>query len=80
MLARNSSSTGFGRSAIVMYPLESIIQDQVLETQGIGVTACSLCAKKLSEVCENTPQILIAKAEDVQNPVENSKFRLPPMF
>ena len=77
MLARNSSSTGSGRSAIVtcICPLESIIQDQVLEAQSIGVNACSLCANNLSELCENAPQILVAKAEDIQNPVENSKSR-----
>ena len=51
----NNFSTGFGRSAIVICPLESIIQDQVLEVQSIGVTACSLSAKTLSEVCENAP-------------------------
>ena len=76
----NSSWTGFGRSAIVICPLESIIQDQVLEAQSIGVTACSLSAKNLSEVCENTPQLLFPKAEYVQNPVQNSKFQLLAIF
>ena len=80
ILARNSSSTCLGRSAIVICPLESIILDHVLEAQSIGVTACSLSAKNLSEVCENTPQLLFAKAEDVQNPVQNSKFQLPAIF
>ena len=32
------------------------------------------------QVCENTPKRLFAKAEDVQNPVQNSKFQLPAMF
>ena len=43
-----------------------------LGTYNYGVTACSPHAKNLSEVCENTPQLLFAKAEDVQN----SKFKI----
>jgi len=66
ILARRSSTSGC--SAIGICPLESIIQYQILEAQSIGITVSSLSEKRISEVCENTPQLLFAKAEDVQNP------------
>ena len=56
MLARTDAG-----SALVICPLESIIQDQIIEAESIGITACSVSEKNV-----NTPQLLFAKAEDVQ--------------
>ena len=72
--AGNSSSSGFGRSAIVICPLESIIQDQVLESQSIGVTACSLSAKeRFWSVREYTASFFCKDRG-------RSKFQIPAMF
>ena len=75
IFAGNSSSSGFGRSAIVICPLEIIIQDQVLEAQSIGVTACSLSAKEVVKCARIHRNFCLQRQRTFRKPVQNSKYR-----
>ena len=54
-------------SWLVICPLESIIEDQIVEAKSAGISASSLTDLTPDELSNNPPQIMFASAETVHD-------------
>ena len=62
---RNNDTPNFS-SCLVICPLESIIEDQIIEARSLGISASSLPDLTPDELSNNPPHIMFASAEKVQ--------------
>ena len=61
-----NNDTPTSSSCLVICPLESIIEDQIVEERSLGISASSLPDLTPDELSNNPPHIMFASAEKVQ--------------
>ena len=61
-----NNDTPTSSSCLVICPLESIIEDQIIEARSLGISASSLADLTPDDLSNNPPQIMFASAEKVQ--------------
>jgi len=54
-------------SVLVISPLVSIVNDQVLEAESLGITCCALKDMTFDESTITSPKLIFASAEEVTN-------------
>ena len=60
-----NNDTPTSSSCLVICPLESIIEDQIVKSRSLGISASSLTDLTPNELSNNLPQIMFASAEKV---------------
>ena len=69
-----NNDTPTSSSCLVICPLESIIEDQIVKSRSLGISASSLTDLTPNELSNNLPQIMFASAEKVSSSAERPKL------
>ena len=57
---------GLRACVLAICPLTSLIDDQIIEAESLGISSCCLNDKMLGNMNDKWPQLILATAEDIQ--------------
>ena len=64
---KRNNDTPTSSSCLVIFPLESIIEDQIVETRSLGIIASSLTDLTPDELSNNPAQITVQESNPLQS-------------